>query len=478
MSRFSDELAGLKKRATYMELIEELNEEKIDHYPNRQATLLENSVYMSQIGRAFEGMAEENDRIMKQKLKESLISEAASASGRPAHQVRLDSQSMHSVNSVKSESIAGTNLSEFTPRASSTEQVFRRPLFLDGISDRVAETPRSTATQPGDTLMNRMGDIILDERGMEYRNYHFRGVNSTVTPAIVVDNRLFGPSSPNSYQSMTIDDYDRAVFGLLEPTHLRRLTDHRRQLFGPARPRRAIMDRLAEYTRLPAVNFLPSTRMLGQAFSLGRNAFSRFNIADRQVDDEALALQDVADSEMLESIYQQEAREDAFIQAARQQIAPIEPLRIVDAPRGSIDTTSLEPVRTLVERIEESSSSSSKKVIKPGKTRTNKPGAGAPTLMERQMKGFVKLPEQEVTRSYLGMFNSGNAPDINDGVVHFEKAENYGLDRKYKRKDLENQLRNRGYSDAEIRKLRYMSDLIDVLKKGDITYFNKKKKSK
>jgi hypothetical protein len=231
------------------------------------------------------------------------------------------------------------------------------------------------------------------------------------------------------------------------------------------------MDRLAEYTRLPAVNFLPSSRMLGQAFSLGRNLFP--HIADRQIYDEMLVLQGAAYEEMLESIHQQEARDATFLQEVRQQIAPIEPLRIIDAPRGSIDTTPIEPVETQVARIETSAASSSRG---PGEAASSSRGPGEAASSSRGRGPNKPRPQQQEVKVYKGMVNVVNPPSITEGVVHFDRPENWAL-KKYGVVRLREQLRIRGYRNLDYRDLT-LTQAINHLTAGDNEYFSKLSKSK
>ena len=73
-------LKGLRKRETDEELINELGDDPIKKYPDRRASQIENSNYMSQLATGFREVLEQNDRIMKEKTKESLLQEMASSS--------------------------------------------------------------------------------------------------------------------------------------------------------------------------------------------------------------------------------------------------------------------------------------------------------------------------------------------------------------------------------------------------------------
>ena len=57
-------LTGLRKRETYAELINELGDDPIKKHPDRKASQIENSNYMSQLASGFQEVIAQNDRIM------------------------------------------------------------------------------------------------------------------------------------------------------------------------------------------------------------------------------------------------------------------------------------------------------------------------------------------------------------------------------------------------------------------------------
>ena len=73
-------LTGLRKRPTYDELINEIGEDPIKRYPDRRASQIENSNYMSQLSSGFQGVIEQNEKVMKEKTKQLLLQEMASGS--------------------------------------------------------------------------------------------------------------------------------------------------------------------------------------------------------------------------------------------------------------------------------------------------------------------------------------------------------------------------------------------------------------
>ena len=80
---------GLRKRETYDELIHDLEEDPIKHYPNRKATQIENSNYMSQLSGDFDEMLHQNERILKEKQKANLLQQMAASSGSSHHQMQI-----------------------------------------------------------------------------------------------------------------------------------------------------------------------------------------------------------------------------------------------------------------------------------------------------------------------------------------------------------------------------------------------------
>ena len=78
-------LKGLRKRESYEELINELGEDPIKRYPNRDATQIENSNFMSQLASGFREVIEQHDRVLKEQTKELLLQEISATSSRTSH---------------------------------------------------------------------------------------------------------------------------------------------------------------------------------------------------------------------------------------------------------------------------------------------------------------------------------------------------------------------------------------------------------
>ena len=119
-------LTGLRKRETYEELINELGDDSIKKYPDRRASQIEHSNFMSQLAPGLQEVIEQNDRIMKEKSKQLLLQEIASSSGVSHHglksmagSVNSDFRSLGADDFISEAGDAGTNLQHFpiyTPR--------------------------------------------------------------------------------------------------------------------------------------------------------------------------------------------------------------------------------------------------------------------------------------------------------------------------------------------------------------------------
>ena len=70
-------MIGLKRRLTYDELLDKLDVDPIKKYPDRRATQIENSNYMSQLASGFQEVLEQHDRVMKEKTKALLLQDYA-----------------------------------------------------------------------------------------------------------------------------------------------------------------------------------------------------------------------------------------------------------------------------------------------------------------------------------------------------------------------------------------------------------------
>ena len=81
-------LKGLRKRETYEELINELEQDPIKKYPDRRASQIENGNYMSQLALGLQEVTEQNNRMMKEKTKELLLQDMAHSSSASHHDLK------------------------------------------------------------------------------------------------------------------------------------------------------------------------------------------------------------------------------------------------------------------------------------------------------------------------------------------------------------------------------------------------------
>jgi len=84
-------IIGLRKRETYEELINDLNHDPSINYPDRKASELENSPYLSQLRAGFEEMMLQNDNLMKERQKEVLLHEEAGKASIGRHEIAIHS---------------------------------------------------------------------------------------------------------------------------------------------------------------------------------------------------------------------------------------------------------------------------------------------------------------------------------------------------------------------------------------------------
>ena len=141
-------LKGLRKRETYEELLNELEEDPIKRYPDRRASQIENSNYMSQLALGFQEVVEQNNRLMKEKTKELLLQDAAASGGLIHHTATpgfnprsaksiynspLQSLTSHGLRNYPGPGSAAQHFSVGTPQSpqseTSTQHEFRQQLF-------------------------------------------------------------------------------------------------------------------------------------------------------------------------------------------------------------------------------------------------------------------------------------------------------------------------------------------------------------
>ena len=127
-------LKGLRKRETYDELINELEEDPIKKYPDRRASQIENSNYMSQLASGFREVVEQNERLMKEKTKQLLLQDLATSSSL-SHQ--------HLIHSDHNSSLRGSSTFKSSPSVQfvddPNDNPNDRPFLLDLRSHKAAD---------------------------------------------------------------------------------------------------------------------------------------------------------------------------------------------------------------------------------------------------------------------------------------------------------------------------------------------------
>ena len=151
-------MIGLKKRPTYDELINHLDEDPIKHYPDRRATQMENSNYMSQLAAGFQEVATQNDRLLQEKTK----SIALQALGQNTSISHREMQTLSHTNRSSNVSSYGSLSSLYQPVARPSFLPERdRGLLTSLFSDNYEEESR----QRTDNLHN-----ILDDEHQDFND--------------------------------------------------------------------------------------------------------------------------------------------------------------------------------------------------------------------------------------------------------------------------------------------------------------------
>ena len=145
-------MIGLRKRQTYDELINHLDEDPIKHYPDRRATQIENSNYMSQLATGFQEMNNQNNRVLQERTKANIIQELGHNS---------------SISHRELQSLSGSNRpNDSSPykSVSTSNQYMARPSFLPE-QDRGLLAPLFSENfgEENQTRADRLHNILDDE---------------------------------------------------------------------------------------------------------------------------------------------------------------------------------------------------------------------------------------------------------------------------------------------------------------------------
>ena len=180
-------LTGLDKRPSYEELINELGEDPIKKYPDRRASQIENSNYMSQLASGFQEVLEQNDKLMKEKTKSILLQEMAAGSSVSHHSY---ASAISSLKSLTSHGLRGRP-SFLPPRAEQFQIGTPRSAHSDTSETRRVRNqlfgPDINAEDVLASLQNQM-DIDDDERRRQEHQqqivtqftHHHQGIRTAV----------------------------------------------------------------------------------------------------------------------------------------------------------------------------------------------------------------------------------------------------------------------------------------------------------
>lgn len=92
-------IKGLRKKPSYDELINEVDKDFITKYPDRRATNIENSNYMSQLRQGFQELIEQENKIVGENVKQLLLKEEAESGGLSHQELKSGAASFKSVES-------------------------------------------------------------------------------------------------------------------------------------------------------------------------------------------------------------------------------------------------------------------------------------------------------------------------------------------------------------------------------------------
>ena len=150
-------LKGLRKRETYDELINELGDDPIKKYPDRRASQIENSNFMSQLASGFREVIEQNERLMKEKTKQLLLQDLSSSSNE-SHQKLIHSD--------HGSSLRGSSMYESAPSVQFVDDpndMFYRDVRASQAAD---EALRRSLGMPQQSLISSLVDDTYQvERG-------------------------------------------------------------------------------------------------------------------------------------------------------------------------------------------------------------------------------------------------------------------------------------------------------------------------
>ena len=149
-------MIGLKKRPTYDELVNSLDTDPIKHYPDRRATQMENSNYMSQLATGFQEVVIQSNRLMQEKTKSILLQDLGHASHISHREMQVSSSGVKASSNDGSFDSAGS--------LSFISEPVARPSFLPA-QDRGLLTPlfSNNFEEERQQKVNHLHKILDDE---------------------------------------------------------------------------------------------------------------------------------------------------------------------------------------------------------------------------------------------------------------------------------------------------------------------------
>ena len=244
-------ITGLRKRPTYDELINEIGEDPIKRYPDRRASQIENSNYMSQLSAGFQGVIEQNEKVMKEKTKQLLLQEMASGSA-------------VSHNELKTRFSAKSVVSD---RSFHSAKYVFRPDFLP------SEYGSETSEESG---------ISISSAQREFRNLMFGGHEEAL-------KRLKESAESGSLRQMIIDsNFERQVEQQIQEHH----TELQAQNAQRESNQRAMLEMVAQQAIIdtPSLEVLMPVPAIEVGASSSSSAPGRLSIQDLERQTQQIAL--------------------------------------------------------------------------------------------------------------------------------------------------------------------------------------------
>jgi hypothetical protein len=449
-------LKGLRKKETYEELINELDKDYIKHYPNRNASQIENSNYLSQLQGGLDEIVEMNQRLLKEKDKDFLLHQLANKGSLSLHELRHlplggSSSSEHSYDWM-----SARNRPSGLPSRHSIASSAASSSGPD-IEDIPLEGPRPQTIQDQYDLMESLNETA-EAANMPL---HGTGMTPPATPPRGILHQLRHHSIMMPQQMPFTPPRSMVQHhSIITPPHMRPYhASMAVQLLNPQQ-----MRELEPFYERPEFTVSSSAlrsegRMIPEMPS--RSQGSMYDHAPPDMTDDTL-------EELLGGIMDEDERRIRDVQRMSHSIVDAPPLQAI------LDTSSLDPTQVSVDRIEEhiagqASSSSSSAVAPRGRGRPPEGPAKPGSTREAKEAPITEQAPQIIYKHEVHHKNDG--PNIVDGVVRMYVYDNWA---RYPRAQLEQQLLNRGVNQAILHN-RDKDYYIHMIVTQDKAYFKRNK---